>query len=170
MSLYQRSGIWWADICKPGYKRIRASLGTRDKEVAQRILAEAEIKYIPEEEDTLAYPITKGWMVKILSRARERAKKKGVECSLTLGELKSLFDRAGGKCEVTGKKFSKGNEENLLFSPFSPSVDRIDSKKGYSVENCRIVCLATNLAMGNRGDHVIKELFHAYKKKYFLSF
>jgi hypothetical protein len=45
-------------------------------------------------------------------------------------------------CPYTGKKMSLGKET----SPYSASLDRIDSSKGYMKGNVEFVCLAVNLA------------------------
>ena len=51
-----------------------------------------------------------------------------------------------GRCEQTGIEF------DFDFStkhPFRPSVDRIDSRLGYTPENCQLVCCIFNLAKSN---------------------
>lgn len=46
-----------------------------------------------------------------------------------------------GKCELTGVPFVL--ERN---SPYMPSIDRIDSSKCYTPDNCRVILLILNLA------------------------
>lgn len=42
--------------------------------------------------------------------------------------------------------------------PWIPSIDRIDSSKGYTKGNCRIVCCAVNIAMNNYGEDVLARI------------
>lgn len=46
-----------------------------------------------------------------------------------------------GKCEVTGLPF-----EWSIGSPWAPSLDRIDSARGYTHENTQLVCWIYNQA------------------------
>lgn len=48
--------------------------------------------------------------------------------------------------------------------PFAPSLDRIDSSKGYTLSNTRLVCVASNFCMNQWGDGVIHELVQAAMK------
>ena len=45
------------------------------------------------------------------------------------------------------------------------SLDRIDSSKGYTVENCRLVCTAVNLAMNEWGEDVLERIALYYRRK-----
>jgi hypothetical protein len=70
-----------------------------------------------------------------------RAKKKGLEFNLTIEWIQSRLQE--GICSVTGlpfeiKEYSKnGNLEKL--SPYAPSLDRINSDKGYTEDNVQVV-------------------------------
>lgn len=79
----------------------------------------------------------------ILSACYQRAKKKGLEFSLT--EEWMLEKLRGGICEITGTKLQYGargfNERNR---PWGPSIDRKDRSKGYTPENCQLVCWLYN--------------------------
>ncbi len=44
----------------------------------------------------------------------------------------------------------------------SPSVDRIDPKKGYVYSNIRIVCFSLNAAIGNWGDEKTLEVMRTW--------
>ncbi len=78
-----------------------------------------------------------------LRRARSRAKKLGVEFSLTREWLEKKMD--GGCCEVTGIYFEFGNTP---YHSFLPSLDRIDSSGGYTPDNVQVVVLIYNRAKG----------------------
>lgn len=52
-----------------------------------------------------------------------------------------------GICEVTGLPILiNGNNGEYRASPYAASIDRRDSKKGYTKDNCRIVCWIYNIA------------------------
>lgn len=53
-----------------------------------------------------------------------------------------------GKCQLTGIKFNLSPNQN----PFSPTVDRINNKKGYTKANCRVILRAVNAAKGTGTD------------------
>lgn len=55
-------------------------------------------------------------------------------------------------CAVTGLPFDFGKPKcGTRRNPFCPSIDQIDAGKGYTVENCRVVLVAVNLALCDWG-------------------
>lgn len=76
----------------------------------------------------------------LLSSARTRAAKHGLPFDFTIGQLAAKLSR--GTCERTGLTFvlDKGKH------PLSPSLDRIDPKKGYTPDNVQLVCWMYNAA------------------------
>lgn len=69
-----------------------------------------------------------------------------------------------GKCEVTGIVFDYDNKFNTCKNPLSPSIDRIDSTKGYSKDNVRIVLWQYNLMRGELTDDQLFDIFGEYFK------
>jgi len=65
---------------------------------------------------------------------------KGVTCTLTLEEVKTLWFR------------DKAHELK------KPSIDRKDTKKGYSFENCRFIELADNVRGGGNWNRIRKQV------------
>jgi len=102
------------------------------------------------------------WIHEIYRRARERARKKKREFSLSLDDLKQLLLRSMGKCEVTGIIFSDRVIGGARMRPLTPSLDRVDAAVGYRLENCRIVCAAVNIAMFDWGEEMFKNLAIGY--------
>ncbi len=88
----------------------------------------------------------------LLKSIKYRAKKRGVECTLTRQWLIERFE--AGACEVTGVPFqlSGGKIKGRFIHPFSPSVDRILPGRGYTAENCRLVIRSFNVARADFDD------------------
>jgi len=75
-----------------------------------------------------------------------------------------------GRCEKTGIPFvldaenhndsvtSKGQVRN----PWAPSIDRVDSSKGYTEDNCVIVCYVYNMAKGSFDESVLEMFCRGY--------
>lgn len=61
-----------------------------------------------------------------------------------------------GKCELTGVPFILERK-----SPYMPSLDRIDSSKFYTPDNCRLVLLMLNLAKRDWAEDVFHAAFLA---------
>ena len=69
-------------------------------------------------------------------------------------------------CELTGLAFSLEDTEDTKNNPFSPSLDRIDSKiKGYTPENTRVVLSLVNLALNEFGEEVAAPIIKAMAAK-----
>lgn len=95
----------------------------------------------------------------VYKNAKSNAQKKTRDFSLTLSQFQEIVDRSNGHCEVTGIKFQRIKDTvKYERQPFMPSLDRIDSLIGYTVDNCRLVCTSANYALSTWGDWVIYEL------------
>lgn len=90
--------------------------------------------------------------MRLLGKSRMRAKAAGLEHNLTKEWARARWT---GKCELTGAEFklTKGNQ-----NAFSPSIDRIDSSKGYTQDNCRIVLWAVNRFKGDESDEIMRQI------------
>lgn len=89
-----------------------------------------------------------------IQEIRQRAAKRGLEFSLTEEWIRERLE--SGKCELTGIEFDLNTKR-----PFSPSVDRTDSTKGYTPDNCRMVVLCYNLAKNEATDDDVLEMAKA---------
>ena len=101
----------------------------------------------------------------LLGAFGERSKRRGWECELSEGDLQVLIARSGGRCEVTGVRFSDYCLPGWTRGPFAPTVDRIDGAKPYSLNNCRLVCMAVNVSLNEWGEAIFAELARAYVLK-----
>lgn len=84
----------------------------------------------------------------MIAAARVRARKKNIPFALD-GFSDVLQARINkGVCEMSGVPLdlSPGRK------PTSPSLDRKDPKKGYTIDNVRILCHALNAALGDWGE------------------
>ncbi len=94
-----------------------------------------------------------------LSRARQRARRDDMEFDLTTEDLNILWEACEGRCAVSGLPFSLDTfADALVKHPFAPSIDRIDSSKGYTLKNTRLVCTAANFAMNQWGAEVLRRV------------
>lgn len=105
--------------------------------------------------------------VGMLCSAKNRAKKKGVDFNIT--KLWLIQKLENGFCELSGLPFDFSQSKNSNFNPMSPSIDRIDSKKGYTFDNCRVILTSLNVALSEYGlDHylmVAKKVISTQKHK-----
>lgn len=106
-------------------------------------------------ENYAAARITLPWR-NSLNSSRARAKQAGIPFALT---REWCIARWTGRCEVTGIEFvmSRGRHPYL----YSPSLDRIDAKRGYVPDNCRFVIHAVNALKGAGTDADMLEIASA---------
>jgi hypothetical protein len=90
---------------------------------------------------------------------RARAGRTGREFDLTHEWVAERL--AVGKCEVTGLPLDLARPEDGRFHPWGPSVDRIDCKKGYTQDNCRVVVWIYNMAKSEWSDEVVLQFAKA---------
>ncbi len=89
-----------------------------------------------------------------LQSCKKRAKDKKLQFELDLEFLNDLYSKQSGRCALTNIIFDFVFDEKFSKRPFSPSVDRIDSKIGYIKSNVRLVCGAVNYALSEYGDQI----------------
>lgn len=92
--------------------------------------------------------------------AKARAEKRGLEFTLTREWVQQKVD--AGFCEVSGIPFSI-SDGHAYRRPhdFSPSIDKIDPKKGYTPENCQMVVWIYNRAKGDTSHENLMSLAKA---------
>lgn len=98
---------------------------------------------------------TKKNETRLLNYARRNAKRRGEECSL---ELKDIV--IPEYCPVLGIKLEPGSHNH---QDCSPSVDRIDSTKGYTKDNVWIISARANRIKNNATIEEIGMLYEALK-------
>lgn len=163
--LSKRNGIWHIDKIIHG-QRINKSAKTSDLAEAIKVLDRLSGAY----RDTYA---SESWAVSVdaqfgdsrswANRTLARISKPSVVSSkgrpeLNAADLRVLMLRTNGCCEISGIAFSLSTVGTSKTPPFGMSLDRRDSSKGYSLENCRVVCLSVNLAMREWGESVMVKI------------
>jgi hypothetical protein len=84
------------------------------------------------------------------------------ENTITTDQAKELLIKQDNKCAISGLEFinCKGSK-----SPWKVSIDRLDSNKGHTLENCQLVLMSINFGKSNKtNDEVIqyvKEIMQA---------
>lgn len=79
----------------------------------------------------------------ILQRCQERARRKDLECTITIKDI--VIPEI---CPVLGIRLER-NKGTGKAAPNSPSVDRIDSSKGYTPDNIQILSYKANCMKNN---------------------
>ncbi len=95
-------------------------------------------------------------MSRRLTYARERSRRKGLDCDLVIGDLLGLWESQKGRCALSGVEMTLGavggREPNLA------SIDRVDPSGGYTLGNVRLVTWVVNCAMQDWGRDEFFEL------------
>ena len=68
------------------------------------------------------------------------ARARGLDFTLTLNDMRKLLKAK--RCAYTGALFVRDAEHR---HPYSRTIERVDSRKGYTRENCLAVCYAANM-------------------------
>lgn len=95
-------------------------------------------------------------LTKVAGGALSRARKKGWEAEDDLaGWALAMMSAQRFRCALSGVPFSlEVLGRGAAPRPFAPSIDRRDVAFGYTADNIRIICWATNLLLGTWGDGV----------------
>lgn len=98
-------------------------------------------------------------MVTLLTKARNRAKEKGLPFDLTMDVL--LKEAARGTCAFTGIRIDWRRGPRRLSGP---SLDRIDPKRGYTDTNTRLVCWGYNSLKGTASDAEVRRFINKIRR------
>lgn len=98
----------------------------------------------------------------LMSKAKSRAKDKGLEFDLTREFVAGLFYLQQNKCKLTEIEFNYDPPTNTVYNPLAPSLDRIDPQGGYTQDNTRLILTCVNIAMHQYG----QEFFDMWVKAY----
>jgi hypothetical protein len=82
-------------------------------------------------------------------RAKEREGKERRKCTITKEQMQELWETQSGICAVSGQQMTrfKGHGNNHIVGT-NASIDRIDSMKGYTIDNVQWVCWTVNRTKG----------------------
>ena len=85
----------------------------------------------------------------MLKRVRKRALEKQIPFDLTKDWY--LEKLSLGVCEETGITFDLGPyNPSKGVPPHRPTIDRVDSSKGYTIDNCKLVVMIYNQAKNDK--------------------
>lgn len=113
------------------------------------------------------YCTVNGRMGELVSRAKRRATKRKLQFDLNREFLIKQWFLQNGKCAVTGLNLEIPQERTGgKASPYSPSIDRIDSTQGYIRSNVRLVCYVVNCSLHDYGIHVFDKIAMAYINRF----
>lgn len=87
-----------------------------------------------------------------------------MEFDLTPDYIQDLFNKSNGKCALTGIAFDMQLGKHRKRNPYRPSVDRIDSTKGYIQGNIQIVLSIVNTMRLDYSDDVITNVIKEWSK------
>ena len=104
----------------------------------------------------------KGKLKQLLCSAIHRARKHNLPYELNYEWLCDVHERQGDKCALTHLPFTYITKGDRSQMPFSPSLDRINPKLGYTKENTRLVCTAINVALNQHGEDIFSQVAMAY--------
>jgi len=98
-----------------------------------------------------------------VNKARMHSKQKPKECTLTVEQVKQIWEDQNGKCPMTGWNLflppSTSWKGKLM--PYTASLDRIDSEKGYVKENVRFVAVIANFSKNKFSDEDVIDFCEA---------
>ena len=134
-------------------RRYRMSCGTTDLARAKAFLENKRREMISgwREDYNSADKDWKDVAVAMCDRHKRGAFRRGIPFDLTPAAIYALMRSTSFRCAVSGIPFAKRAISNGKRDPWAPSIDRIENRQGYSVENVRIVALIANIAMGDWG-------------------
>ena len=102
-------------------------------------------------------PSNRQYKVTMLRKARNRASKRNIYFNLELDDI-----TIGERCPILDTPFKVGSDNWQT----SPSLDRIDNRRGYEKGNVIVVCAMANSIKNQATPSQIKKVADFYEKLY----
>lgn len=99
------------------------------------------------------------------SKAQKRARESDILFTIHADDVVRLAMSNNWRCAMTNLPFDPKVLSSSRTRPYMPSVDRINSRGGYTPDNCRVVCSAVNFALNEWGEGVLAMIATAYVRK-----
>jgi hypothetical protein len=148
-------------------KRVRQACGTnnlaRAKIVLESIRRQHEMGWTDDYNDP-----NKHWKdvaQEMWGRAKHSAYKRRIQFEIKPGDVYHLMKTVDFRCSLSGIPLAKRIASDGRRDPWAASIDRIESRHGYTSENIRIVCLAANFAMNEWGQDTLIRLARGIIRK-----
>lgn len=157
-SLHLKAGRYYFVRRVPGVKVKWLALSRDEAEAMRqyRLMASSRGR------EALAGTHTQHWLARLCKLLHAQAKVgaafRSLPFELTVDDVYTLGDECGWCCAVTRMEFSSERPKGTRRRPFMPSIDRIDCSLGYTRENCRMVCVITNIALADWGEECLYRL------------
>jgi hypothetical protein len=91
----------------------------------------------------------------IYRSAKTGARTRKLEWNISKQDIVNLLLESNGRCALSGIPFSTEKVGKRGVMAWWPSLDRIESREGYTPNNIRIVCCAVNIALWDFGDKAL---------------
>lgn len=114
---------------------IRGHRDGRCKECKRKQNLEARQKYSDEKR------LYKTIQARVLN-ARDRAKRKGIPCTITKEFILNLWNKQQGLCAISKIPMTYEMDQGRIYTNLS--IDQIEQGKGYTEDNVQLVCMAVN--------------------------
>ena len=95
----------------------------------------------------------------ILSIVKRECKERNIVTNIDREWIQTRLD--SGVCELSGIAFDMVGKR----TPNSPSIDRINPRGGYTIDNCRMITWSLNRAFSNLGEQYFLDIFEKILRK-----
>ncbi len=93
--------------------------------------------------------------------AKDRARRKNIPYELSPDIIRMICETQHLKCDLTDIVFDFSSDKRFKSRPFAPSLDRIDTKKGYTLDNIQMVCVIVNRAKNEYSQELFDKICEA---------
>ncbi|NGO50495.1 hypothetical protein [Allomesorhizobium camelthorni] len=95
--------------------------------------------------------------------ARTRGRQKDVAFDLDLDFLLEMAVKQDFRCALTGIEFLTERPGDSRVNPYTPSIDRIRPKLGYTKGNVRLVIYAVNAMLLDWGEELFRQIANSHR-------
>lgn len=86
----------------------------------------------------------------------KNALRRDIPFELSKEDFAVICDRSDGRCELSKVEFDHTKSaDKWARRPWAASLDRIQHTEGYNAKNCRLLCVAVNIALNTWGIDVL---------------
>lgn len=156
--------VFFCDKCREekDISSLKCPPGRRQRQlVCYQCVRAAAPRMSGEQQKERKYANVTNYFRSIHSHIKNRCKKTNIEYDITAQDLINMYQTQNQRCKLSNMRMEIQNQNKKI----APSVDRINPKGGYTLDNIQLVCWIVNVMKSDNQEEEFIKICHCISKQ-----